>query len=132
MKKKFVFLIYNKINCVSNFYNYLTQINLKIELFKIKSINKNHLKIIFINDSYFKINQFLKSLSKCLNLNKIYIFKNIKKIIYKNIFNKIKIKFYKNFIFLNFINKYLFFYNSKKKNYVLSILNNFLNYKNIL
>ncbi|XOD38930.1 MAG: hypothetical protein ACAF48_00865 [Candidatus Carsonella ruddii] len=132
MKKKFVFLIYNKINCVSNFYNFLTQINLKIELFKIKSINKNHLKIIFINDSYFKINQFLKSLSKCLNINKIYIFKNIKKIIYKNIFNKIKIKFYKNFIFLNFINKYLFFYNSKKKNYVLSILNNFLNYKNIL
>ncbi|WP_433927967.1 hypothetical protein [Candidatus Carsonella ruddii] len=132
MKKNFIFLISNKINCVTNFYNFLTQINLKIKLLKFNNLYKSHLKIIFINDSYYKINQFLKSLSKCLNFIKIYSIKNIKNIFYVNIIKKKNIKFYKNFFNLYYINKYLFFFNEKKINYVSSILNNLIYYKNII
>ncbi|UNB92020.1 hypothetical protein ACJEC8_00450 [Candidatus Carsonella ruddii] len=128
MKKKFFFIISNKINCVSNFYNFLIQINLKIKLLKIKNLKKNHLKILFINDSFYKINHFLKLLSKCTNILKTFSFKNINLIFYNNIiFNK-KIKFYKNFIFIIFINKIFTLYNFKKIKYVLSILNNCILY----
>ncbi|MGK2912782.1 MAG: hypothetical protein ACSLEI_00780 [Candidatus Carsonella ruddii] len=126
MKKKFCFLISNNINCLSNFYNFLTQINLKIIFLKIKKKNNNNFKIIYINDSFYKINQFLKLLSKCLSIIKIFFFKNINIIFNKNFFFLKKIKIYKNFIFIFLINKYYFYINIKKKNYVLSIMNNFL------
>ncbi|MFI4878776.1 MAG: hypothetical protein ACH6QP_00810 [Candidatus Carsonella ruddii] len=126
MKKKFCFLISNNINCLSNFYNFLTQINLKIKFFKIKKNNNNHFKIIYINDTFYKINQFLKLLSKCLNIVKFFFFKNINLIFIKKIFFLKKVKINKNFIFIYLLNKYCFYLNIKKKNYVSSIMNNFL------
>ncbi|MGK2931103.1 MAG: hypothetical protein ACSLEG_00730 [Candidatus Carsonella ruddii] len=126
MKKKFCFLISNNINCLSNFYNFLTQINLKIIFLNIKKKNNNNFKIIYINDSYYKINQFLKLLSKCLNIIKIFFLKNINICFNKKIFFLKKIKIFKNFIFIFLINKYYFYINTKKKQYVSSIMNNFL------
>ncbi|XRA05372.1 MAG: hypothetical protein ACN6LP_00760 [Candidatus Carsonella ruddii] len=126
MKKNFCFLISNNINCLSNFYNFLTQINLKIIFLKIKKHNNNHFKIIYINDSFYKINQFLKLLSKCLNIVKIFFLKNINFFLNKFFFLFKKVKIYKNFIFIFLLNKYHFYINTKKKNYVLSIMNNFL------
>ncbi|MFI4883646.1 MAG: hypothetical protein ACH6QQ_00325 [Candidatus Carsonella ruddii] len=126
MKKKFCFLISNNINCLSNFYNFLTQINLKIFFLKIKKKKNIHIKIIYINDTFYKINQFLKLLSKCLNIIKIFFLKNVNLFFNIKIFFFKKIKIYKNFIFIFLINKYFFYTNFKKKNYVLSIMNNFL------
>ncbi|MGK2916101.1 MAG: hypothetical protein ACSLEH_00710 [Candidatus Carsonella ruddii] len=126
MKKRFCFLISNNINCLSNFYNFLTQINIKIQFFKIKKNNNNHIKIIYVNDTFYKINQFLKLLSKCLNIIKLYFFKNINLFFNKKIFFLKKVKIYKNFIFIFLINKYFFNINIKKNNYVSSIMNNFL------
>lgn len=132
MKKNFFFIISNKINCVTNFNNFLIQINLKIKLINIKNFNKNHIKILFFNDSYYKINHFLKLLSKCTNLEKVFSFKNNNIFFLNNIYiYKTKIKFYKNFFFLFFYNKYLIIYNFKKNNYMLSILNNLILYKKI-
>ncbi|MFI4847088.1 MAG: hypothetical protein ACH6QJ_00325 [Candidatus Carsonella ruddii] len=126
MKKNFCFLISNNINCLSNFYNFLTQINLKIIFLKIKKNNNSHFKIIYINDSFYKINQFLKLLSKCLNIVKIFFLKNINFFLNKIFFLLKKVKIYKNFIFIFLLNKYYFYINVKKKNYVSSIMNNFL------
>ncbi|MFI4913397.1 MAG: hypothetical protein ACH6QR_00080 [Candidatus Carsonella ruddii] len=126
MKKNFCFLISNNINCLSNFYNFLTQINLKIIFLKIKKNNNSHFKIIYINDSFYKINQFLKLLSKCLNIVKIFFLKNINFFLSKFFFLLKKVKIYKNFIFIFLLNKYYFYINVKKKNYVSSIMNNFL------
>ncbi|WMC19215.1 MAG: hypothetical protein NVS84_00855 [Candidatus Carsonella ruddii] len=127
MKKNLILVIYNKINSSSNFFNYLIQINIKIKVLKIKKFYKNSIKILIINDCYLKINQFLKSLSKCLFIKKIFSYKKIKMLCYNEIYNVNNIKFLKNFIFLNYIKKYIFFFNIKKNNYVKSIMNFFNN-----
>ncbi|XZR52948.1 MAG: hypothetical protein ACM3Q5_00845 [Candidatus Carsonella ruddii] len=125
MKKNLILIIYNKINSSSNFFNYLIQINIKIKVLKIKKFYKNNIKILIINDSYLKVNQFLKSLSKCLFIKKILSYKKIKIINYNNLYLLKNIKFFKNFIFLSYIKKYIFFFNIKKNNYVKSIMNIF-------
>ncbi|WMC20006.1 MAG: hypothetical protein NVS90_00855 [Candidatus Carsonella ruddii] len=127
MKKNLILIIYNKINSSSNFFNYLIQINIKIKILKIKKFYKNNIKILIIDDCYLKINQFLKSLSKCLFIKKIFSYKKIKTMCYNNLYYFKNIKILKNFIFLSYIKKYIFFFNIKKNNYVKSIMNIFHN-----
>ncbi|AFP84173.1 hypothetical protein A355_0154 [Candidatus Carsonella ruddii HT isolate Thao2000] len=124
MIKNLILVIYNKINNSNNFFNYLIQINIKIKILNIKNFYKNNVKILILNDSYYKINQFLKSLSKCLFLKKIFSYNKIKILNYNNFYLS-NIKFFKNFIFIVYLKKYIFFFNLKKKNYVKSILNFF-------
>ncbi|AGS06640.1 hypothetical protein AMC76_00840 [Candidatus Carsonella ruddii] len=131
MKKNFLFLVNNKINYLTNFYNFLTQINIKFQLFKINSFLKNHYKLIFIKDNNEKINQFVNSLKKCTKIKKIYSFKNLKKIFYNAMYYNYNCKILKNFILVNYNNFFLFYYNLKKEKYALSIMNNFIFYKNI-
>ncbi|BFI90957.1 hypothetical protein [Candidatus Carsonella ruddii] len=125
MKKNLILITYNKINSSNNFFNYLIQTNIKINILKIHNFYKNNIKILIINDCYFKINQFLKSLSKCLFIKKIFSYKKLKITVYKKLYNFKNIKFIKNFIFLIFVKKYVFFFNLKKNNYVKSIMNFF-------
>ncbi|WGS66617.1 hypothetical protein MEJ65_00845 [Candidatus Carsonella ruddii] len=127
MKKNLILIIYNKINSSSNFFNYLIQINIKIKILKIKKFYKNNIKILIIDDCYLKINQFLKSLSKCLFIKKIFSYKKIKTMCYNKLYYFKNIKILKNFIFLSYIKKYIFFFNIKKNNYVKSIMNIFHN-----
>ncbi|XZR52539.1 MAG: hypothetical protein ACM3Q7_00845 [Candidatus Carsonella ruddii] len=127
MKKNLILIIFNKINSSSNFFNYLIQINIKIKTLKINKFYKNNIKVLIIDDCYLKINQFLKSLSKCLFIKKIFSYKKIKIICYNKLYFYKNIKILKNFIFLIFIKKYIFFYNLKKINYVKSIMNFFHN-----
>lgn len=123
MIKNFVIIFYNKINNSTNFNNFIIQINLKIKKIKIKSFLKNHIKIILFNDSFYKINQFLKSLSKCFSIKKIFSYEKIKCINYNNFNIKKDLKFFKNFIFISYIKNYILFFNLKKLNYVKSIVN---------
>ncbi|BAF35157.1 hypothetical protein CRP_126 [Candidatus Carsonella ruddii PV] len=126
MKIKLIYLFKNK-NYTSNFFNYLIQINLKIIFLKIFFFsNIFHKKIIFINDKYYKINQFIKSSKKCFNINKIYFCKNYNFIYFNKLKFFKKFKFYKNFTFIFKKKKYLIFSSFKKKLYLSSILNNFL------
>ncbi|AFP84353.1 hypothetical protein [Candidatus Carsonella ruddii] len=126
MKIKLIFFFENK-NFTSNFFNYLIQINLKIILVKFYLYSSIiHKKILFINDRYYKINQFVKSSKKCLNIKKIIFYKNCNYLYLYNFKFNNKIKFYKSFIFIFKLKKYCIFLNFKKKNYTISILNNFL------
>ncbi|AFP83609.1 hypothetical protein [Candidatus Carsonella ruddii] len=126
MIKNLIFLFNNKINYVSNFYNYLIQINIKINLFKIDLFfNFINIKILILEDKFYKINQFLKLSKKCFNIKKILSYKNFNLLFFINFFFKLKIKFLKKFIFVFKKKKfYIIFYN-KKNNYVKSILNSF-------
>ncbi|AFP83799.1 hypothetical protein A33Y_0162 [Candidatus Carsonella ruddii CS isolate Thao2000] len=132
MIKNLIFLFNNKINYVSNFYNYLIQINIKINLLKIDLLfNFINIKILILEEKFYKINQFLKLSKKCFNIRKIFSYKNFKLILFINFFFKIKIKYLKKFIFIiKKKNFFIFFYN-KKNYYVKSILNNFFINKNL-